>query len=405
MATLGHVRCLALGSMPMRRAACESVVRSRESAAVTRVGSLPDVGDLLADKYRIERMIGEGAMGTVFAATDEALGRRVAVKTMRHRPADSPELVARFVNEARAAARIESEHVARIFDVGRTAGGSPFLVLELLNGEDLAQTLASRWPLPVCESTGWILQALEALAEAHSLGIVHRDLKPANLFLARKRDGTSIVKLLDFGISKDERSPRLGPAITVTAAMVGSPAYMAPEQLRDARKVDARADIWALGVVLYELVTGALPFNASNVADLCVAILERSPVSVRSHRRDAPPELDDVLRRCLEREPNDRFPDVAALARALVPFGPLGSDAAAERVRTILRTPPYASTAVERSKRSRKRRVRALAVVAATVSLGAIAATCLGARASPILRSPSDSVHPVSTATPSARSP
>jgi serine/threonine-protein kinase len=391
--------------MTMRRAACQSVVRPRESAAATRVGSIPDVGDLLAGKYRIERMIGEGAMGTVFAATDEALGRRVAVKTMWQRHADSPDLVARFVNEARAAARIESEHVARIFDVGRTARGSPFIVLELLNGEDLARTLASRWPLPVSESTGWILQALEATAEAHSLGIVHRDLKPGNLFLARRRDGTSIIKLLDFGISKDQGVPRLGPAITVTAAMVGSPAYMAPEQLRDARTVDARADIWALGVVLYELVTGALPFNASNMADLCVAILERSPTSVRSHRRDAPPELDDVIRRCLEREPDSRFPDVAALASALVPFGPPGSDAAAERVRTILRAPLRASTHDEASKRSRKRRIRALAMVAATVSLGAIAATCLGARANPIVRSPPDSIHRVFTTVPAAPSP
>jgi serine/threonine-protein kinase len=390
--------------MAMRRAACESVVRPRESAAATRVGSLPDVGDLLAGKYRIERMIGEGAMGAVFAATDEALGRRVAVKTMWQRHADSPDLVARFVNEARAAARIESEHVARIFDVGRTARGSPFLVLELLKGEDLAQTLASRWPLPVCESTGWLLQALEALAEAHSLGIVHRDLKPANLFLARRRDGTSIVKLLDFGISKDQGAVRPGPAITVTAAMVGSPAYMAPEQLRDARNVDGRADIWGIGVVLYELVTGTLPFNASNVADLCVAILEHSPASVRSYRRDAPPELDDVIRRCLERDPDDRYPDVAALAEALVPFGPPGSDAAAERVRTILRTPLRASRGDE-PERSRKRRVRALAVVAATVSLGAIAATWLGASANPILRSPPDSVHRVSTTVPSAPSP
>jgi serine/threonine-protein kinase len=350
-------------------------------------------------------MIGEGAMGVVFAATDEALGRRVAVKTMWQRHADSPELVTRFVNEARAAARIESEHVARIFDVGRTARGGPFIVLELLNGEDLARTLASRWPLPVPESIGWILQALEAMAEAHSLGIVHRDLKPANLFLARKRDGTSIIKLLDFGISKDQGALRLGPAITVTAAMVGSPAYMAPEQLRDARTVDARADIWALGVVLYELVTGALPFNATNVADLCVAILEHSPLSVRSRRRDAPPELDDVIRRCLRREPENRFPDVAALAEALVGFGPPGSDAAAERIRTILRTPLRASRRGEPSKRSRKRRVRALAVVAATVSLGAIAATCLGARAGPSLRSPSDSVHRVSATAPLSAAP
>jgi serine/threonine-protein kinase len=384
--------------MAMRRAACESVVRPRESAADTRVASLPDVGDLVAGRYRIERSIGRGAMGAVFAATDEALARRVAIKMMCEQHAESAELVGRFLNEARASARMESEHVARIFDVGRTDDGHPFIALELLNGEDLAQVVASRGALPVRDLVAWVIQALEAVAEAHSLGIVHRDLKPANLFLASKRDGTSVIKVLDFGISKDQRSRRVGRELTVTAAMVGSPAYMAPEQLRDARTVDARADIWALGVVLYELVAGNLPFDASNVADLCVAILEQPLVPVRSHRKDVPPALEEVIRRCLERDPDRRFPDVAALAKALVPFAPPGADAAAERVRTMLRTPPRTSPLDRPSRWSRKRRVFALAAVAATVSLGAIAATWPGSRASQFLRPARDPVHRVSMA-------
>jgi serine/threonine-protein kinase len=392
--------------MAMRRAACDSVVRRRKTAVDARVGSLPDVGDLVAGKYRIERLIGRGAMGAVFAAHDEALDRRVAVKMMSEEHADSPQLTSRFVNEARAAARIESEHVARIFDVGRTERGESFIALELLEGGDLAEILASRWPLPVSEVTGWILQALEAIAEAHSLGIVHRDLKPANLFLARRRDGTSLVKVLDFGISKDKRSPSVGPAITVTAAMVGSPAYMAPEQLRDARTVDARADIWALGVVLYELVTGELPFRASNVADLFVAILEHEIEPLRSHRRDSPPALDDVIRRCLERDPDKRFPDAAALAGALVPFAPPGADGAAKRIRCVLETRMPAVAPDRDSARSRRRRARAWAAVAATVSLGAIlAATFLGPRISPDLRSPRDALHRAPTAVAPEPSP
>jgi serine/threonine-protein kinase len=390
----------------MRRATSTSAVRLRETAVDTCVGSLPDVGDLVADKYRIARMVGRGAMGAVFAARDEALGRSVAVKMMCEQHADSPELVGRFVNEARAAARLESEHVARIFDVGQTDGGHPFIVLELLDGEDLSQILASRGPLQVSELTGWIVQALEAIAEAHSLGIVHRDVKPANLFLARRRDGTSIIKVLDFGISKDRCAARVGPALTVTSAMVGSPAYMAPEQLRDARTVDARADIWALGVVLYELVAGVLPFHASNVADLCVAILEREIVPVRTVRSDVPPALDEVIRRCLERDPEKRFPDVAALARSLVPFAPPGSQQAAERVRHVLRSPARSSREDLDAKPSRRRRAYALAAVAAAVSLGAIAATSLGSRASPVLRSAHASLHNVpASVAPGGRPP
>jgi serine/threonine-protein kinase len=227
--------------------------------------------------------------------------------------------------------------------------------------------------VPVPEIVDWVMQALEGIAEAHSLGIVHRDLKPANLFLARKRDGTSCIKVLDFGVSKDQRASPVGPALTVTTTILGSPAYMAPEQLRDARTVDARADIWAMGVVLYELLAGALPFRASNVADLCVAILEHDLRPVRSHRRDVPPALDDLVQRCLARDPDGRFPDVASLAEALVPFAPAGADVAAERIRYLLRNTSGPASPRAGAKQRLRWRLRTFAAVAVTSSLVAIA--------------------------------
>jgi serine/threonine-protein kinase len=361
--------------MATRRPEAERPDRAGETVVDARAGTLPEVGTVVAGKYRVDRLIGTGAMGAVFAATHEALGRQVAIKMMWKEHLDAPDLVSRFFNEARAAARIESEHIARIFDVGQTDNGSPFIVLELLDGADLAQTLESRGPLPVPELVGWILQALEGIAEAHSMGIVHRDLKPANLFLAHKRDGTSIVKVLDFGISKDQRTSA-GPALTVTTTMLGSPAYMAPEQLRDARTADARTDIWATGVVLYELLSGGLPFRASNVADLCVAILEHDVAPLESHRPDVPPGLDVVVRRCLARDPAERFPDVAALAEALAPFAsPADSDLAAERIRHLLRT--VRCGPLQDTRRRRPSRLRLVAALAATASLVAIVARCL----------------------------
>jgi serine/threonine-protein kinase len=363
--------------MSMHWAAHDTGDPMRETTVGGRVGPLPEVGDVIGGKYRVECLIGRGAMGAVFAARHELLGRQVAVKLMSQEHADSPQSISRFFNEARAAARIESEHIARILDMGLTDPGSPFIVLELLQGADLSEVLESRGPLPVPEVVGWIVQALEAMAEAHSLGIVHRDLKPANLFLARKRDGTSIVKVLDFGISKDKRHHAATPALTATSSILGSPAYMAPEQLRDARTVDARADIWAIGVVLYELLSGGLPFRAANVADMCVAILERDLLPVRSLRGDTQRTLDEVIRRCLARDPERRFPDVGALAEALVPFAPPGAENAVERIRHLLSAGSRTSMDGAHSQSARKRRQRAVVALLATAGLAAAIATGL----------------------------
>jgi serine/threonine-protein kinase len=298
-------------------------------------------GEVLAGKYRLERLIGRGGMGAVFAATDLVLGRRVAVKTLLAEGAARPESVQRFFNEARAAAQIESEHVVRVLDVGASADGTPFIVLELLEGSDLAQ-LARQRAIDRVEVVDYVLQALEALAQAHARGIVHRDLKPANLFVARRADGASLqVKILDFGISKMTLGASFEQAgITSSMAILGSPAYMSPEQLRSAKRVDARSDVWSVGVILYELLTGRTPFVGDTVGELFAAVLEQAPPPLRSLRADIPPALDAAVLRCLAQDPARRFQSVSELASALAPFA---SPAAAAAAAPILATLEVAS--------------------------------------------------------------
>mgnify|MGYP001062724726 FL=1 len=218
-------------------------------------------GDLLAGKYRIERVLGRGGMGVVVSAVHEALDERVALKFLLPEALANQEAVQRFLREARAAVKIRSEHVARVTDVGTLESGAPYMVMEYLDGVDLARYLESRGPLPVPEAVEYMLQACEALAEAHALGIVHRDLKPANLFRIERVDGTPSIKLLDFGISKVIAHQ---VALTQTSSMLGSPLYMAPEQMTSSKHVDARADVWALGIILFELVTGEPPFQGDH---------------------------------------------------------------------------------------------------------------------------------------------
>ena len=283
---------------------------------------LPKTGDLLLGKYLLEKRLGEGGMGVVYTARHELLDQRVAVKLIRPSYAVQADAVRRFINEARAAARIESAHVARVLDVGMLDDGLPYMVLEYLDGVDLAEALAQRGPLPVADVADYMLQAIEAIAHAHALGIIHRDLKPSNIFLARRSDGTSLVKVLDFGISKimGEASGSAG-SITETNTVLGSPCYMSPEQLRDAKSVDQRADLWALGVVAYELLTGQLPFHGDTVVKLFLAIQESEPERVRKWRPDVSEELEAIILRCLRRAPDERFASVTELGSALAPFG------------------------------------------------------------------------------------
>jgi hypothetical protein len=283
--------------------------------------TLPSPGDVLAGKYRIERLIGRGGMGAVFAAQHTLLNQRVAVKLLLGELARSPEAMTRFMNEARAAAQIQGEHVARVLDIGQLPTGMPFMVLEYLEGADLADVLKSRGVLTVPEVADYALQALEALGQAHAAGIVHRDLKPANLFLARRHDGSSVVKVLDFGISKN-LSPLAGTpqGMTQTRALLGSPEYMSPEQLRTPRGVDARTDIWSMGVILYELLSARMPFAGESLGELFIQIMESPPTPLRSHRPDVPAALEAVVMRCLARDRDARYANVGELAETLKVF-------------------------------------------------------------------------------------
>ena len=302
-------------------------------------------GTVLAGKYRIERIIGEGGMGWVVVAWHLHLEQRVALKFMHvDRAVDRPDAVSRFVREARAAARIQSEHVARVSDVGMLDNGSPYLVMEYLEGEDLERQLTKRGALPVPTAIEYALQACEGLAEAHAAGIIHRDLKPANLFLAKRSDGTVRVKLLDFGISKLLELPGMGQGssqqvgMTSTQTLMGSPLYMAPEQLRSTKKVDRRADIWSMGIILYEMLSGKSPFHADTLPEVCARIMTEPPEPLRTVKPGIPTGLEAIVSKCLEKEAQRRFPDVGALAMALAPFGSAEVRVQAERVARLARS-------------------------------------------------------------------
>ncbi len=297
-------------------------------------------GTVLAGKYRVDRLLGEGGMGWVVVATHLQLEQRVALKFMRTSHATaSPDAVARFLREARAAARIQSDYVARVSDVGTLENGAPYLVMEYLEGRDLDSLLQSSGTLPVVEAIDYAMQACEGLGEVHSAGIVHRDLKPANLFLARRSDGSVRVKLLDFGISKVSALPggASDGGMTSTQALMGSPLYMAPEQMRSSKAVDGRADIWSLGVILYEMLGGRSPFNGDTLPMVCARIMAEAPDPLRELRREVPSGLEGVVMRCLEKEASRRYQDVAALAQALAPYGQADARTVADRIGRVMR--------------------------------------------------------------------
>jgi eukaryotic-like serine/threonine-protein kinase len=293
--------------------------RQKELESIARKGSL------IAKKYRVEGIIGHGGMGAVVAATHRRLGQRVAIKILYPSSARSPEAVARFLREAQAAAALQSEHVVRILDFGRHTDGLPFMVMEYLVGTNLAQLLAARGKLPLDEALQYVMQGTEAVAEAHARGIIHRDIKPANLFLTCRSDGSPLIKVLDFGISKADwlvGNPNYTPDLTATADTLGTPMYMSPEQVRSTKDVTARADIWAFGVMLYELLVGTPPFWADSLPALSAKIVADTPVPLSHHRNDLPDGLDAAVMWCLEKDPARRPPTVAHLARLLAPFAP-----------------------------------------------------------------------------------
>jgi serine/threonine-protein kinase len=302
-------------------------------------------GQLIAGKYRVERVIGVGGMGVVVAARHEQLDQAVAIKLVRGEVVGNVEAVERFLREARAAAKLKSEHAARVLDVGTLETGVPYMVMEFLEGSDLERVLAERAPLPVALAASWIAQACEALAEAHAAGIVHRDLKPQNLFLTRTVGGAEKVKVLDFGVSKSMETITHGPgALTGTRAMLGSPLYMSPEQMRSSRDVDARADIWGLGVVLFELLTQRWPFEADTLPELCLKVVSDPPRALSELRPDVPEQMVRVVERCLEKDVEKRFANAAELAWALEPMLPPASRIVVERARSAIANLPPTTT-------------------------------------------------------------
>lgn len=305
-------------------------------------------GDVLAGKYRVERVLGVGGMGVVVAARHIQLDTKVALKFLLPAMLGSGEAVSRFAREARAAVKITSEHVARVLDVGVLENGAPYLVMEYLEGGDLGGWIKQRGALPVEQAVEFVLQACVAVADAHGLGIIHRDLKPANLFCIRRSDGQLIVKVLDFGISKtvDLSGSDSGMGMTRTNVVLGSPLYMSPEQMQTPKAVDALTDIWALGVILYELVTARVPFDGDTIAEVAVKAATQPPPSMSTYRSDVPPGLEDVIFRCLAKDRRNRYRNVAELALALLPFAPRRAKASVERISGIIQASGLSASAL-----------------------------------------------------------
>ncbi len=293
---------------------------------------LPVVGEVVAGKYLIERRLGSGGMGIVVAARNILLDDAVAIKFLRPSAAQDEESVHRFVREAKSARRIQSDHVVRVQDVSYLEIGTPYMIMELLEGEDLGQLVESRGVLSVSAAVDLMCEACSGIAEAHALGIVHRDIKPANMFLARRNDGTRVVKVLDFGISKAMEDGQHNPNMTDTRATFGSPTYMSPEQIRSSKKVDFRTDIWALGVCLHEVLTARPPFLAETVAGLLASIIADAPVPIRQERPDIPAGLEAAILKCLEKDLTRRFQTIGDLVAALRPFASAGAETSINRV-------------------------------------------------------------------------
>jgi serine/threonine-protein kinase len=296
------------------------------------------IGDVVAGKYRIEHVLGVGGMAFVMSARHVELDERFALKFLAERFLGDRSIMERFTQEAKAACQLRSEHVARVYDVG-IHEGAPFFVMEHLEGRDLATVITETGALSIEDAVEYTMQACEALAVAHRRGIIHRDIKPENLFLI-EHGGLPSIKLLDFGISKlaltgAPESSRLTGQLTL-----GTPCYMSPEQIRSTASVDPRSDLWSLGVVLYELLAGVEAFRAETATGVCAAVLEQEAVPLCELRPDIPYELAEVVARCMEKDADRRFADVAELAVALLPFAPTRALVSAERSSSLMKSAP-----------------------------------------------------------------
>ena len=298
----------------------------------TMSGSVPRLktGEIVLGKYKVEGVLGGGGMGEVFRATHLVLHSKVAIKVLRKSQIGTSDGVARLVREARSLAQISSAHVCRVLDVEAIPDRGPALVMELLEGNDLRAELTREGRIPYPRAVRYVLEACDALAEAHDLGIVHRDLKPGNLFVVKRAPRPDYVKVLDFGLAK-----ALGGTdgiSTLTGDVLGSPRYMSPEQIFAPAAVDARSDVWSLGVILHELVAGVHPFHANNVMQVTLNIRTAQPAMLATHAPDVPAGLEAVVARCLAKDREERYPNAEALAHALAPY--------AEIVRTSLASLP-----------------------------------------------------------------
>jgi serine/threonine-protein kinase len=308
-------------------------------------------GQTVAGKYLVGPLLGVGGMGVVHAARDLSLDRKVALKVLLPRLLSSRTAGERFLREARAATRITSEHVVKLLESDTLPDGAPLLVMEYLEGRDLRALLREEGPLPAQRAVDHLLQALQAIAEGHIRGIVHRDVKPSNLFLTERADGTPLIKVLDFGIAKTLESDRAEDfALTSSEdSQLGSPIYMPPEQLRNPKDVDGRADIWALGVTLYELISGRQPFRGQSHADLVSQVLNATPGPLESSLASLPEGLAQVVARCLEKQRDRRYGDAAELAVALAPFGSEDARLSLSRITGLLRSRGATPTSMSRS--------------------------------------------------------
>jgi serine/threonine protein kinase len=309
----------------------------RSSSDPGELPELPKPGDIVHGRYRVDYELGRGGMGVVLQAHDQMLDRDVALKVVLPRMLRSPEAIERFGNEARSLAQLESRHVVRVMDFGAissppASAGLPFMVLELLRGEDLFNVAAREGGIAPARVVRYALQACSGLAAAHAQGIIHRDLKPENLFLAVEGDGSECLKVLDFGIARSH-SRR---ALTRGHIGVGSPGYMSPEQVEGTGHVDPRSDIWGLGVVMYELLAHRPAFFGDNPQSLCLQILTAKVAPLSELKPNLPPALVYIVERCMAREPEHRFADVAELAEALAPLDVWSPASDAEQIRRRL---------------------------------------------------------------------
>jgi serine/threonine-protein kinase len=300
------------------------MIKPAHTEELEGAASIPAVGEVIVGKYRVDSVVGSGGMGIVLSATHLGLGQRVAIKvlTVSNEDERRDEARERFLREGRATAALVSDHVVRVYDVGMLDSGAPFMVMELLRGQDLARTLLQQGTLSIERACDCVRQAAEAIASAHAQGIVHRDLKPSNLFLTQRSDGAPLVKVLDFGISKTLGSEveRITSNLTAERSVLGTPFYMSPEQVRDAKAVDLRTDIWSLGLILHELLSGTPAFEGTTLPGVCASIAADPPAALRLKRPEVPPEVEAIVLKCLEKDPAKRFQTARELIAALLPW-------------------------------------------------------------------------------------